>query len=64
VRAVLYMAAMVAVHHNPALRAFYRRLVAAGKAQKLALTATMRKLLVTLNAMLRDGHPWRAPQPA
>jgi transposase len=38
VRAVLYMAALVAVRHNPALRAFYRRLVAAGKAKKLALT--------------------------
>ncbi|MCC2665620.1 MAG: Transposase, partial [Geminicoccaceae bacterium] len=52
VRAVLYMAALVAVRHNPALRAFYLRLVAAGKAKKLALTAAMRKLLVTLNAML------------
>jgi transposase len=64
VRAVLYMAALVAVRHNPALRAFYLRLVAAGKAKKLALTAAMRKLIVTLNAMLRDGTPWRAPQPA
>jgi transposase len=64
VRAVLYMAALVAVRHNPALRAFYLRLVAAGKAKKLALTAAMRKLLVTLNAMLRDRQPWRAPQPA
>jgi len=60
VRDVLYMAALVAVRHNPALRAFYERLVAAGKAKKLALTAAMRKLLVTLNAMLRDGTPWRA----
>jgi transposase len=64
VRAVLYMAALVAVRHNPALRAFYDRLVAAGKAKKLALTAAMRKLLVILNAMLRDRQPWRAPQPA
>ena len=64
VRAVLYMAALVAVRHNPALRAFYLRLVAAGKAKKLALTAVMRKLLVILNAMLRDCQPWRSPQPA
>lgn len=64
VRAVLYMAALVAVRHNPILRAFYQRLVAAGKAKKLALTAAMRKLLVTLNAMLRDSQPWRAPQSA
>jgi len=64
VRAVLYMAALVAVRHNPALRAFYLRLVAAGKAKKLALTAAIRKLLVILNAMLRDHQPWRAPQSA
>ena len=62
VRAVLYMAALVAVRHNPALRAFYQRLIAAGKAKKLALTAAMRKLLVTLNAILRDRQPWHAPQ--
>ena len=64
VRAVLYMAALVAVRHNRALRAFYLRLVAAGKAKKLALTAAMRKLVVILNALVRDGQPWRAPQPA
>jgi transposase len=64
VRAVLYMAALVAVRHNPALRAFYLRLVAAGKAKKLALTAAMRKLVVILNALVRDGQPWRAPQSA
>ncbi len=59
VRAVVYLAALVAVRHNPALRAFHLRLVAAGKAKKLALTAAMRKLLVILNAMLRDRQPWR-----
>jgi len=64
VRAVLYMAALVAVRHNPILRTFYQRLVAAGKAKKLALTAAMRKLLVILNAMLRDRQPWRASSPA
>lgn len=64
VRNVLYMAALVAVRHNPGLRAFYERLVAAGKAKKLALTAAMRKLLVILNAMLRDATPWREPHSA
>jgi transposase len=49
---------------QPALRAFYLRLVAAGKAKKLALTATMRKLVVILNALVRDGQPWRAHQSA
>ena len=60
VRQALYMATLVATRHNPTIRAFYERLVAAGKAKKLALTACMRKLLVILNAMLRDGTPWRA----
>jgi hypothetical protein len=64
VRAVLYMATLVASRHNPAIRAFYDRLVAAGKAKKLALTACMLELLVILNAMLRDGTPWQAPQSA
>jgi transposase len=64
VRAVLYMAALVAVRHNPALRAFYQRLVIAGKAKKLALTAAMRKLLVILNAILRDRQPWTSARPA
>jgi len=59
VRAVLYMAALVAAHHNPVLAGFYRRLLAAGKAKKLALTAVMRKLLTILNAILRDRRPWQ-----
>lgn len=58
VRCVLYMAALVASRHNPVIRAFYQRLVAAGKARKPALTAAMRKLLVILNAMLRDRTTW------
>jgi transposase len=64
VRATLYMATLVAVHHNAALRAFYLRLVAAGKAKKLALTAAMRKLVVILNTMLRDATPWHVAQSA
>jgi transposase len=60
VRTALYMAALVATRFNPAIRAFYQRLVQAGKPKKLALTAAMRKLVVILNAILRTGAPWRA----
>ena len=59
VRATLYMGALVASRHNPVIRDFYRRLLAAGKPKKLALTACMRKLLVILNSMLKHGLPWR-----
>ena len=45
---------------NPVIAAFYRRLVAAGKSKKLALTACMRKLLVILNVVLREHAPWQA----
>lgn len=54
VRAALYMATIVATRHNDTIRAFYTRLVAAGKPKKVALVASMRKLLAILNAMLRD----------
>ena len=53
VRHGLYMAALVAAPHNPILRNFYLRLRAAGKPAKLALTATMRKLLIVLNSALK-----------
>ena len=59
VRATLYMAALVASRHNPAVRAFYERLVEAGKPKKVALVACMRKLLSILNAVMRDRVPWR-----
>lgn len=59
VRAVLYMSALVAVRHNPVLKAFYERLLAAGKAKKVALTACMRKLLTILNAMVKHQTPWQ-----
>jgi transposase len=59
VRSVLYMAALVAAHHNAALAAFYKRLRNAGKPAKVALTAVMRKLLTILNAILRDRQPWQ-----
>jgi len=58
VRSAFYMATLVASRHNPVIGTFYQRLVAAGKARKLALTAAMRKLLVILNAMLRDRTSW------
>lgn len=60
VRAVLYMAALVATKRNAVIRAFYARLVAAGKPKKLALTACMRKLLTILNAMVKHRTPWHA----
>ena len=58
VRAVLYMGALVASRHNPAIRDFYQRRLAAGKPKKVALVASMRKLLVILNVMLKHGSPW------
>lgn len=58
VRAPVYMACFSAIQHNPPLKAFYRRLRAAGKPTRLALVAVMRKLLTMLNAMLRDNRPW------
>ena len=60
VRRALYMAALSASRSNPALRTFYRRLIEKGKPHKLALTAVMRKLLVILNAIIRDQQPWSA----
>jgi transposase len=59
IRAALYMAALVAARFNPVIRAFYQRLCAAGKAKKVVLTACMRKLLIILNAMLKQRTPWR-----
>jgi len=58
VRAVLYMAALVGIKHNPALRRFYERLRAAGKPFKVAATACMRKLLTILNAMVHQQRRW------
>ena len=59
IRAVLYMAAIVAARFNPVIRAFYERLCAAGKAKTVALTSCMRKLLIMLHAMLKHRTPWR-----
>jgi transposase len=65
VRAALWMGTLVAVQHNPVIRTFYDRLLAARKPKKLALTACMHKLLTILNALLRHRTPWQAAlQPA
>jgi transposase len=59
VRSVLFMAAMTARRHNPVLRCFFERLVAAGKPKMVALIAVTRKLLTILNAIVRDQKPWQ-----
>ena len=58
IRRVLYMATLTATRHNPAIKSFYGRLLAAGKLPKVALIASMRKLLTILNAMVKTNKPW------
>jgi len=58
VRRVLYMATLTATRRNPVIRAFYQRLIGAGKLPKLAIVACMRKLLTILNAMVRTRSNW------
>jgi transposase len=58
VRHALFMPTLSATRHNPVIRALYHRLREAGKPHKVALVACMHKLLIILNAMLRDGRPW------
>jgi transposase len=58
VRRTLYMATLVAVRYSPVFKAFYVRLIAAGKPKKVALVAAMRKLLTVLNAIAKSGRPW------
>jgi len=60
VRAVLYMSALVATRWNPVIKAYYAKLLKAGKPKKVALVACMRKLLVILNAMLKTKTRWQA----
>lgn len=59
VRTALFMGAMVAKKHNPILKAFFDHLTATGKPKMVALIAVARKLLVILNAILRDNRPWQ-----
>jgi transposase len=63
VRNVLYMAALSACRYNPALKAFRDRLATAGKKPKVIIVAVMRKMITTLNAMLRDAAPWQPQSP-
>ena len=61
-RTVLYMGTLVATRYNPHIKAFYERLLAAGKVKKVALTACMHTFLTLLNAMLTHRTPWRAQE--
>jgi len=63
VRRALYMATLVATRHNPVIRAFYRRLLTAGKPKLVALIASLRKLLTILNAMIKAQQPWAPTHP-
>lgn len=58
VRTILFMATLTSVQHNPVIKRFYQRLVAQGKHKKVALTACIRKMVIILNAMVRDGRMW------
>ncbi|WP_157599462.1 transposase, partial [Photobacterium jeanii] len=58
VRTVLYMAMMSAMQCNPVFKATYKRLLGAGKPKKVAIIACVRKMVITLNSMLRDGTMW------
>ncbi len=59
VRNVLYMAALVAIRHNEAMKHMYQRLRKKGKAAKVAIVAVMRRMIGILNAMVRDNQPWQ-----
>jgi transposase len=62
VRTVLYMGTLVATRHNPRIKVFYERLLAAGKVKKVALTACMHKFLTILNSMLKHRTPWHTQE--
>jgi transposase len=63
VRQALYMPALVAARFNPDLKAKYQQLIAAGKPAKLAITAIMRKLIITANALLKKDRLWLKTRP-
>ena len=56
------MGTLVATRYNPQSTALYKRLLAAGKVKKVALTACMQTLLTMLNAMLKHRTPWKAQE--
>ena len=60
VRGPLYMATLSATRCNPVIKEFYQRLIAKGKAKKVAIVACMRKMLITLNAIVKSNKPWDA----
>lgn len=60
VRCALYMATLPAIRFNPPIRDFYKHLRAQGKAPKLAITAAMRKMLITANTVIHKNRPWIA----
>ncbi len=64
VRKTLSMTALVAIQHNPMMRLFAENLRRSGKPSKVVIAAVMRKLIVTLNAILRSGKPWSQAQTA
>lgn len=59
IRRTLYMGTLVATRHNTKIKKFYQRLCAAGKLKKVAITACMHKLLIIMNAMIKNDQPWR-----
>jgi len=59
IRTVLYMSAVAAARFNPVIRTFYQRLREAGKCFKVAITACMRKILTTLNTMIKNNTCWK-----
>lgn len=60
VRKGLYMAALVASRHNPRMKAIYQKLLSKGKKKKVALVAVMRKILIMMNAMVKNQTPWQS----
>ena len=66
VRSALYMATLSASRYDPTIKAFYQRLLQAGKPKKVALVACMHKLLTIINAVIKSGLPWQSgyPQPS
>jgi transposase len=58
IRSVLYMCVISGICHNPKIKAFYNRLISSGKKHKVAITACMRKLMIILNTMIKNGTCW------
>lgn len=59
IRSMLYRGTLSAIRYNPVIKTFYQQLISAGKCHKVAMTASMRKLLIILNAMMRDQKQWQ-----